>query len=89
MNGITVSFKWKSTLYVLSRCFHSQKLEVYYSKYCKILCRVIREAKKMYYNQSIVKRDTGRKCSPEHLPLLFKNENILIYPIQAADGFNN
>jgi len=25
----------------------------------------------------------------EHLPTLFKYEGTLIYPIQAADGFNN
>ena len=59
---------------MLSVCFHSQKLKVSYSKYCKILCRVIRDAKKMYYNQllihadrvkiacSIVKREREVKC---------------------------
>lgn len=56
----------------------------------------------MYYNQllihadkkmktmwSIVKRETGKKCLSKHLPILFKNENTLIHPNQAADGFNN
>jgi len=38
---------------------------------------------------SNVKREIGKKCVSEHLPTLLKNENSLIHPNQAADGFNN
>jgi hypothetical protein len=36
-------------------------------------------------------RERGRgskKCFSEHLPTLFKNENTIMYPNQAADAFN-
>jgi len=55
----------------------------------------------MYYNQllihadgmqiacSNVKREREVKYSfSEHLPTLFKNENTLMYPNQAADALN-
>jgi hypothetical protein len=35
------------------------------------------------------KRERFKKCLAEHLPTLFKKENTLIYPNQAADTFNN
>ena len=50
---------------------------------------LIHADKKMKSTWSIIKRETGKKCLSEHLPTLFKNENTLIHPNQAADGFNN
>ena len=50
---------------------------------------LIRADKKMKTTWTIVKRETGKKCVSKHLPTLFKNENSLIHPNQAADGFNN
>jgi hypothetical protein len=63
---------------------------------------VIREAKNTYYSQlliysdnriqttcSIVKRETGKIRNYEPMPSLYKINNTLVNPSQAADAFNN
>jgi hypothetical protein len=52
-NGIATSCAHKRELYVLSRNTDNPELVRYYKKYCKILCDIIKLAKKHYYNKLI------------------------------------
>jgi hypothetical protein len=46
--GIRLSCKHKRTLYTLVKKSNDGELKLYYKRYCTILMRVIREAKKLY-----------------------------------------
>jgi hypothetical protein len=52
-NGIRISCKHKRDLYVLSRNNDNLQLKDYYNRYCTILRKIVREAKKLYYNNQI------------------------------------
>jgi hypothetical protein len=63
---------------------------------------VIREAKRMCYNNlliqsdnkvkmawRIVRRGAGKICYSDPMPSMYKIDNTLIKPSQAVDAFNN
>ena len=52
-NGVKISCKRKKELYILCKIIKNYNLKQYYKKYCKILTNVIRNAKKLYYNNII------------------------------------
>jgi hypothetical protein len=52
-NGIIISCKRKKELYVLSKITNNCNLKLYYKKYCSLLTKVIRHAKKLYFNNII------------------------------------
>jgi hypothetical protein len=99
--GIRVSCRQKRSLYVLYRNCHSQKLKACYTQYFIILHKIIREAKKIYFNQlislsdnktkaiwNIVKTERGSKCHPDTMPSALEKENLVINLNQAAYAFN-
>jgi hypothetical protein len=51
---IRVSCRRKRSLYILSRSCHNEKLKAYYTRYCVILWKLIREAKKMYCSRILI-----------------------------------
>jgi hypothetical protein len=55
--GIRLSCKHKRTLYILVKKSSDDRLKLYYRRYCTILTRVIREAKKLYYHELISKSE--------------------------------
>jgi len=51
--GIITSCKRKKELFTLTRVSNNYNLKLYYKKYCSILTKVIRSAKKLHYNNII------------------------------------
>jgi len=49
--GIKVSCKRDKYLYIMCKTTNCSKIKVYYIKYCRVLRKVIRKAKKMYCNE--------------------------------------
>jgi hypothetical protein len=54
-HGIKVSYKHKRTPYAFTTNSNDPKATVYYIKYCKILRKVIKEAKKQHCSRLIAK----------------------------------
>jgi hypothetical protein len=79
--GIMVSINHKQKLYLNSKCSNDRELKGFYKLYCKILTRVIREAKQHHSRKistsknkikttwNIVKSETGRKIDIEKMYL--------------------
>ena len=61
--GIQTSCKRKRELFLLKRSLHSPLLERYYTQYCKILTKVIREAKRMAFSTRISKSHNKTKTT--------------------------
>ena len=66
--GIRVSCKHKRTLYTLVKKSSDDRLKLYYKRYCttSILTRVMREAKKLYYNKLISKSEKEKLMNEIH-----------------------
>jgi predicted acetyltransferase len=88
--GICVSCKKKESLYLLCRTNGNDLLKLYYKSYCKVLKKVIREAKRRYFNRliisadnkakatwKIIKSETGRasNANSDHFPQTFLYKN--------------
>ena len=52
--GIKISSQHKRELYLLCRDKKNPNLRNYYKKYCRILTKVIKTAKKLHYNKLII-----------------------------------
>jgi hypothetical protein len=61
--GIKVSCKRKKELFVLCKIINTDNLKQYYKKYCRILRKIIRSAKKLYYNNIIFRSKNGIKST--------------------------
>jgi hypothetical protein len=84
--GILVSINHKRELYLNSKCSNDRGLKDFYKLYCKILTRVLREAKQLQYSRrsstaknkikttwKIVKSKTDRKIDIEEIPTISYN----------------
>jgi hypothetical protein len=60
---ITTSCNHKKQLYLLSKASNDINLIKYYKQYCKILARVITEAKRCKYNNQIINSTTKIKTT--------------------------
>jgi len=49
--GVKISINHKRELYLISRDSRNTKLKQYYKSYCKVLSKVIKEAKILHYNK--------------------------------------
>jgi len=58
--GIETSCRHNRELYLISRNGNDEKLKRHYQAYCKILLKVIKEAKKFYYDTKTQK--SNNKC---------------------------
>jgi hypothetical protein len=61
--GTKVSCRRKKELYVLCRTHKDYDLKLYYKKYCAILTTVIRNAKKLHYNNIILRANNKMKTT--------------------------
>jgi len=61
--GIKVSCKPKKYLYIMSKTTNCSKIKVYYIQYCRMLRKVIRKAKGMYYNELLSSSTSKSKTS--------------------------
>jgi hypothetical protein len=84
-------------LYIFTRNNNNYLFKSYYRSYCLILRRVIREAKRKYYNRliasaedkikatwNIIDIETGWKNNKDCLPKTFQNNNKKINTEEAA-----
>jgi len=53
--GIKISCKHKRNLYVVTKSNNDPKAKAHYTKYCKIIIQVIKEARKQHYCRLIAK----------------------------------
>ena len=61
--GIRISCKHKRLLYLFTRNSNDTSLKKHYKQYCKILTKVIKEAKKYTYNNQINKSTNKGKTT--------------------------
>jgi hypothetical protein len=54
MPGIRISCSHKEHLFLLSRDSNDINMKLYYKQYCKILAKVINEAKRLMYNNQVI-----------------------------------
>jgi hypothetical protein len=100
--GINTSSRHKSELYLACRNINNQESKRYYQVYCKILSNVIKEAKRIYYDNTIKKSsnkykttwDIIKKVSNNQQPqtdiqeLMIDTKNLKDQQ-DIADAFNN
>jgi hypothetical protein len=100
--GIKISINYKRELYLISRNSKNPKLKQYYKLYCKLLSKVIKEAKILQYEKqisasynkakttwNIVKSETGKKIRKEDISLLNINGKIIQNKQIMANSFND
>jgi hypothetical protein len=74
---------------------------MYYKRYCVVLKKVIKEAKRQYYSQllalsqnkvkmtwNIIKNETGRRSVTEQMPFKLSNNGTAVNLENEADPFN-
>jgi hypothetical protein len=87
--------------YIYSRDSNDPIIKAFYMKYCKILNKVIQEAKKQHNNRliaksdnkikttwNIIKQETRKILVTEQIPSLLTNEKMKA-PEKVADVFNS
>jgi hypothetical protein len=100
-SGIKTSCKRKRELYLKLRQDNDPNLKLYYKKYCKVLATIIKEAKKLYYDNailksknkikttwSIVKKETGNKNHKNDVQLLKISNTIIKDKVQITNIFD-
>jgi hypothetical protein len=99
--GIKISCKQKRSLYTFTKKNNDPKYKAHYITYCRILKKVMKEAKKQHYNRliakcnnkiktiwNIIKKETGKVHSMEQVPFLLMNNEELTDPKNMANTFN-
>ena len=100
--GITVSCKRKKELFILCKIYNNQWLRIYYKQYCAILLKVINNAKKLYYNNVILKssnkmratwkiinKDKGKTQSEMLVPQIIHESKLISSQKIITNLFNN
>jgi len=100
--GFKISSKRKRSLYTLTKNRNDPKAKAHYIKYCRILKKVIKEAKKQFYDSlmaksdnkikatwNIIKNEIGRMHPIEQVPSSLVNIGKLKVPTTVANTFNN
>jgi regulatory protein YycH of two-component signal transduction system YycFG len=59
--GIKISYRHKRSLYIINRRSNNPHMRAHYNKYCKILSKVIKEAKRQHFCRLIEKADNKIK----------------------------
>jgi predicted oxidoreductase (fatty acid repression mutant protein) len=83
MQGIKISCKHKRNLYAFT---NNNKAKAHYTKYCKIIIKAIKEARKQHYCRliaisnnkmkktwNVIKKETGKVHSVEQFPTFLVN----------------
>ena len=100
--GIKVSCKRKKELFVLCKISNNHNLRLYYKKYCLILTRVICNAKKLHYNNiilrsknkvkstwKIINSERGITHQDTSIPLLELDDKLIKNKHKIANLFKN
>jgi len=100
--GIKIYCKHKRNLYAFTKNDNDPKAKAHCIKYCKIIIKVIKEAKKLHYCRLIAKSNNKIKRNMEHykeidrkstfngnFPTLLVNDEKLQDQTYAAKAFNN
>ncbi|GFG38826.1 hypothetical protein Cfor_11239 [Coptotermes formosanus] len=100
--GIKISCKQKRNLYALTNYSKDPVRNAHYNTYCKIVRKVIREAKKQHYSRliaqsnnkikttwNIIKKETGKVHPAEQIPSLLVDNKKLNDPKSVANAFKN
>jgi hypothetical protein len=100
--GIKTSCQHKRELYMISRDSNNPKLKAHYTSYCLILCKVIKAAKQLYYNNKIfksnnktkttwvvIKFETCKTHTNEGTQLKNIDGNLITNQKSIANSFNN
>ena len=100
--GIKVSCRKKRELYVLCRTRNDPALTQFYKKYCSVLTKVIRNAKKLHYNNiilraknkmkstwKIINREKGTKHQDTTVNTLTIDDSTIANQSIIANAFNN
>ena len=99
--GIKTSCKRKRELFLLNRNSNNPALKKYYKNYCRILAKVIKEAKRLSYNSRILKSDNkvkttwnitneilGKQHSTNVIQKLSTEGSLLTNQYDIAEAFN-
>ena len=100
--GIKTSCNRKRELYLKMRDNNEMEYKLYYKHYCKILSKVIKEAKKLYYKEVITKsknkmktmwniihKETSKLTNENNIKSLRINDHIVYNQITIANELNN
>jgi hypothetical protein len=100
--GIKKSCQRERNLYITTKNSDSLMIILYYKSYCSTLKRVIREGKKVYFQNlietaenktktmwNIINTVTRKAVKYKHLPHLFKTNNKEVSIVKSTEAFNN
>jgi hypothetical protein len=99
--GIRISCKRKRTLYSLVKKSSDERLKLYYKRYCNILVKVIKEAKKLNYHKlinksenkiqttwKIIKKQIAKNQGIDNIPQIQLRNNEINNPTEILHAFN-
>ena len=99
--GLKISINQKTDLYLRCRNSNDQRLKDRYKIYCKILSKLVVQAKHLQYSKqisnsnnkpktlwNIIKSETGKTKRKEKISLLHTNGTIIRDPPTIANNFN-
>ena len=84
--GIKTSCRRKRQLFLLNRNNNNPALKKYYKTYCKILAKVIKEAKRLSYNNRILKSDKVKTTWNIINELLGKQHSTNVIQTLSTEG---
>jgi hypothetical protein len=99
--GIRLSCKHKITLYTVVKKSSDDRLKLYYKRYCTILTRVIREAKKLHYHKlisnsenkiqstwKIIKKETAKNQATDNITEIQVGKSKINNPNELVNAFS-
>jgi len=99
---IKISCKYKRSLYAFTKNSNDPKAKAHYIKYCTVLRKVRKEAKKQHYSRlggkshdkikatrNTIKKERVKVHSVEQVPILLVNDGKLKDPTNLTNAFNN
>ena len=81
--GIKLSCKCKAFPYIMSKTTNCSKIKIHYIQYCRVLWKVIRKAKVMYYNELL---SSSTKILKRLRTLLIMK--LILHPIRSLLRLN-
>jgi hypothetical protein len=100
--GIKTSCNRKRELYLKVRDNNEMEHKLYYKHYCKILSKVIKEAKNLYYKEvitksknktkttwNIIRKETSKLTTDNNIKSLRINDHVVYNQITIANELNN
>jgi hypothetical protein len=103
MQGVKISCKHKTSLYIFTKNSNDPKAKAHYINYCRVLKKVLRIPKKQHYSRltakssnkvkttwNIIKKETRKAHPTEQVPsVVVNNEKLKDPKSMAANACNN